>query len=130
MSYSYIKSVFPNYEPSVSNNKHFNSLPPVENKTTNIQHFEANNQDDYYKFAKSLISEAKAIETFTPDQHEHGLCDKYMSHVLQCTQCKDHVLTQFTQDKDKIRNEEIMEILSYIVFGIFVLLLIDALRKN
>jgi hypothetical protein len=120
MSYSYIKSVFPNFEPSTLTNNDFDAVPKQANTVA-----EANGQDDYYKFAKTLIDEAKSIESFTDVD-----CDKYSSHVLKCNRCRSMALKHFELEHDKYKNEEIMEILSYIIFGIFILLLIEYLRKN
>ena len=57
-------------------------------------------------------------------------CDLYVKHILECSRCKAMVTKQLGIDNDKIRNEEIMEVVSYIVFGLFILLLIDSLKKN
>jgi hypothetical protein len=133
MSYSYIKSVFPNFEPTTSTNGNFfNSLPQNDNVTNKV--VEANGQDDYYKFAKSLINEAKSVESFDNSaatvKQAFNECNDHMNHMLQCSHCKDILTKQLDRQNDKIQNEEIMEIFSYIVFGIFLLLLIESLRKN
>lgn len=138
MSYSYIKSVFPNFEPSTMNvNTLYNQIPEREKKTVNVKlqvaEANANGNDDYYKFAKSLINEASSVESFTNNMvssSSHNDCDNHVNHILKCTRCREQILKHFNLEQDKMRNEEIMEIMSYIIFGIFILLLIEALRKN
>lgn len=57
-------------------------------------------------------------------------CGSHVQHVLQCSKCRAMVSKQLSIENDKERNEEIMELLSYIMFGIFLLLLIDGLKKK
>jgi len=138
MSYSYIKSVFPNFEPStVNNNVLYNQIPTRDEKPDNVKlqvaEANANGNDDYYKFAKSLINEASSVESFTNNTVSYNSlndCDNHVNHILKCTRCREQILKQFNLEQDKMRNEEIMEIMSYIIFGIFILLLIETLRKN
>lgn len=57
-------------------------------------------------------------------------CDLYIKHINECNKCKSICLKQFGIETDRIKNEEIMEIVSYIVFGLFILLLIDYLKTS
>ena len=57
-------------------------------------------------------------------------CDLYIKHINDCNKCKSIVLKQFGIETDRIKNEEIMEIISYIIFGLFILLLIDSLKTS
>lgn len=66
-------------------------------------------------------------ETFEDEQPN---CDFYMKHVLGCHRCKSIIMKQWNIDNERIRNEEIMELVTYIVFGIFILLLIDILKNK
>lgn len=56
-------------------------------------------------------------------------CDIYMKHILECSKCKDIFIKQFGLENDKIKNEEIMEMISYFIFALFILLLVDSLKK-
>jgi hypothetical protein len=56
-------------------------------------------------------------------------CDIYMKHILECSTCKDIFIKQHGLENDKIRNEEIMEMISYFIFAVFILLLVDSLKK-
>ena len=57
-------------------------------------------------------------------------CDLYVKHINECNKCRSIVLKQFGIETDRIKNEEIMEIISYVIFGLFVLLLIDYLKTS
>lgn len=57
-------------------------------------------------------------------------CDDYLKHTLECSKCKSILMKQFNLEYDRLRNEEIMEVLSYMIFGLFILLLIDNLSKK
>jgi hypothetical protein len=55
-------------------------------------------------------------------------CDQYMKHILECSKCKAVAMKQLGVESDRFRNEEMMEVASYIIFGLFILLLIDSLK--
>jgi hypothetical protein len=55
-------------------------------------------------------------------------CDQYMKHILECSKCKAIAMKQLGIESDRFRNEEMMEVASYIIFGLFILLLIDSLK--
>jgi hypothetical protein len=57
-------------------------------------------------------------------------CDTHIKHILNCKQCKMLTIKQLSIESDKYRNEEMMELASYVIFGMFILLLIDSLKKN
>lgn len=74
-----------------------------------------------------LKEEVNTIEKFEDDEPN---CDFYTRHVLGCQRCRSIIMKQLNMDNDRIRNEEIMELVTYIVFGIFILLLIDILKNK
>jgi hypothetical protein len=103
---------------SNKNNLQFYNLPYVKQ----IEYKE-------YKDSKeSPVKKIKSIEGYTDSNDDK--CDEYMKHVLECSLCKSAITKQLQLDNDRIRNEEIMELISYIAFGIFVLLLIDNIKKK
>lgn len=63
-------------------------------------------------------------ETFSND-NDH---DSYIKHILKCEQCKDVLIKQFNIESDRIRNEEILELISFLIFGLFILLLLDKIK--
>lgn len=171
MSYSYIKSVFPEFESTNTNNKLFNSL-----NSDTLQKKETNNQPSAYDdnemkgFAKSLlesdpefskiattqtklleqyknlqenskdnlkfynlpyIQQQKLIETFENAKKDSCSvdCEQYVKHIMECSKCKGIVLKQLNIESDRMKNEEMMELFSYIVFGAFILILLDVMKK-
>ena len=69
------------------------------------------------------------LENFENYKIETG-CENYMKHLLECNKCKMIAMKQLSIDNERFRNEEIMEIISYIIFAIFILLLIDNLKNT
>lgn len=179
MSYSYIKSVFPNFETSKvygENQPIYNGLNEVNqpkynglndinqpktdepksymtndyispfnnpNNITNANSKEGmENVGDNLKFynlpyvpnhnqeetnIKNTHLQGNIIETFESTDNDH---EKYILHVLDCTRCKNVLMKQLGIMEDKIRMENYMELASYIIFGIFILLLIDIINKK
>lgn len=88
------------------------NIPVVQNKI--IENFEQND-------SKSSEQKVKCV-----DQD----CDQYIKHVLECSKCKAIAIKQLGVESDRFRNEEMMEVASYIIFGLFILLLIDSLKSR
>jgi hypothetical protein len=59
-----------------------------------------------------------------------GDCDQYIKHILECSKCKAIATKQLGIENDRFRNEEMMELASYIIFGLFILLLIDSIKSD
>ena len=160
MSYSYVKSVFPNFQYSnVYNSKIYDNL----NVSKEQKVFEAadlqnlnSNFSDLTVFEEEKPSKSK-IETFQdnqrffneplpkdiippnnnkiyPERFEQPQKSddhlEYTKHVLECPKCKELLMKQFGLENDRIRNEEIMELISFVIFGLFILLLIDSYAKK
>lgn len=173
MSYSYIKSVFPNFETSkvygedLYNNINIKTdetskqkeLPKsfIEDKYNGTdlqpvipkQQIEEITQKDNLKFynipftpvqtVPSLKEETKqetgeikektGIEKF--ESLDNGLDhSKYILHVMNCKRCKESLIKQFNILDDQLKMEGYIELASYIIFGIFILLLIDTISKK
>jgi hypothetical protein len=80
------------------------------------------------KILKSKYIEQKSIPMQIPMQIPMS-CDIYIKHILECSKCKNIAIKQLGIENDKIRNEEIMEVISYFIFALFILLLIDSFKK-
>lgn len=154
MSYSYLKNVFPNFEASINyQNKVYNEININNDKDQKIKPIDSSKLD---LFTQSLIGapyvqsqrsssqpvplqsvpstsiqKEQLIEKFESDSSEQQYgCDMYMRHVLGCHKCRSILLKQWNIESDRLRNEEIMELVTYIVFGIFILVLIDILKNK
>ena len=162
MSYSYIKSVFPNFEnsnkvydetlytninSSLYNNNDMSQVKPLENynqenkrdetfilpsnklleNLENLENLEKlkNVNDTSQIIPKQIISLPVESKMEVWDD-----CDTHIKHILNCKQCKMLTIKQLSIESDKYRNEEMMELASYVIFGMFILLLIDSLKKN
>lgn len=128
MSYSYIKNVFPNFEYSTVSNENFNVIetahPQVpEPYETKLFASKTEPKSEPIEVAKTRL------EDFNNISENYG-CEYVMDHVSKCDKCYKMTLKQMTFENDRIQKEELMELASYIAFGIFVLLLVDYLKKN
>ncbi len=69
-------------------------------------------------------------ERFEQPQRDNGDHLEYTKHILECGRCKDLLMKQFGMENERIRNEEIMELISFVIFALFILLLIDFYAKK
>lgn len=167
MTYSYIKSVFPNFtaskvydERTYNNITLDNGMAKAQLKTIEPYH---DNQLQNFTASQTLMSSQEFLgtqekpkspisnqqidtinssnykeykqykELFENDKKEVSCdidCDSHINHVLSCIKCKQIVIKQLNLEMDKERNEEIMELVSYMLFGVFVLLIIDNLTNK
>lgn len=124
---------YKNVEP-MSNNEYaeIKSLNPMEeknnltfyNKPTSYKYIQDKQQIDKQQIDKQQ-SHKQQLENFSTTS-----CDGYPKHIFECNRCKLIVMKQFGIETDRIRNEEIMELISYILFGLFILILIDYLKND
>lgn len=69
-------------------------------------------------------------EKFEEDTKSESTCHKTITHVLHCDVCRSMLSKQLNIEYDKVRNEEMIELFSYLTFGVFVLLLLDNLKQK
>lgn len=159
MSYSYLTNVFPEYESSAVYDSRVYPTSVITDSTAaappslapSLNQIEVDtktaiplsyDEQEYMTFAKSLLNDTKKgrnIETFeevaqekptSPQQTNCKVdCDSHINHVIGCTKCTQTLLKQFNIESERLRNEEFMELFSYMIFGVFMLLLMDRLRK-
>ena len=172
MSYSYVKTVFPNFAFSnvYNDNLYTNTTPNTPLNVTGLDNTQNNYSTETYKQIEPYkqIETYKQIEPYTQiDQEEpyknnltyynkpvlnqdiphyqninhqesfestikdktNASHDEYLNHINSCPGCKELLLKQLNIETERLRNDEIMELLSYIVFGIFILILLDSLKK-
>lgn len=176
MSYSYIKTTFPNFQytnvydtkiyndiipqpklgigmkqddkfiPFSTTTDQFKVIDPKENQFQSNDYIFMNNNSletfqDNLKYYNKPLDENNSNASLNPfisnsiekyevdnikqaqDQNDHT---NYVKHVLECSICKDMVLKQLNIESDRLFKEEILEILSYIVFAFFILMLLDS----
>jgi len=150
MSYSYVKTVFPNFKHSnVYDTKMYENL----NTLSDTRIFEPIDMDVSNSYSKvgDVVSfkpsKEGIIETFQDNQRYYNIPlpmenkerfenndvkahVEYTKHVLECSSCRELLMKQFNIETERIRNEELMELVSYLIFGLFILLLIDSYVKK
>ena len=93
------------------------TLQPVDNVLINKKQL----QDLY------LPDEIHIKESFS--ELKDSSHETYTKHILECYQCKELLLKQFNIETERIRNEEILELITFLILGLFILLLLDGLKK-
>jgi hypothetical protein len=167
MSYSYVKTVFPNFEFSTIHNDQLytdlkppqqlnvigfntneqnelkqdvNAIDPIQ---TNIETYKNNqsfpiqkNVETYQSFYnKPIINQDIPnynninVENFNNSNSIENKHDNYINHINNCSSCKEILIKQFNIETERIKNEEIMELISYVIFGIFIFFLLDSFKK-
>lgn len=158
MSYSYVKTVFPNFEFSnVYNDKLYTNVTKeikpltvsgLENNLGNarietykqIESYQEPSQENYKSnltfYNKPILDQGipnydSPLESFEnkPTPKNSTSHDEYINHINSCPSCKEALLKQLGIETERLKNDEIMELISYIVFGIFILILLDSLKK-
>jgi hypothetical protein len=160
MSYSYVKTVFPDFKYSnVYDTKLYENLNVSQHDTKLFEPADLDINKSYsgIEILESPIENSK-IETFQDNQKffnpplpsnnipvDNNIIKKekfdgdtksqrhhieYTKHILECGPCKELLMKQFGLENERIRNEEIMELISYLIFGLFILLLIDTYAKK
>lgn len=160
MSYSYVKTVFPEFKYSnVYDTKLYDNLNVSQYDNRLFEPAESDMSRTYADITLASPEPPKKesrIETFqdnqrfyTPplpevnipvnnnrinrerfDEEPSQKHLEYTKHVLECPSCKEMLMKQFNLENERIRNEEIMELISYLIFGLFILLLIDTYAKK
>jgi hypothetical protein len=103
------------------NNLHYYNIPISNNNIPKYVNVDYQNDNT----GNNKIS---GIEKFgqNNDSQSH---EEYIKHISNCSACKKIMLKQFNIESDRLRNEEIVELISYIMFGLFILILLDTLKK-
>ena len=159
MSYSYVKTVFPDFKYSnVYDTKLYDNLNVSQYDNRLFEPVDTDISRNYadITLAQEQPKKESRIETFQDNQkfytpplpasnipinnnriNREKFDDEpsqkhleYTKHVLECPSCKELLMKQFNLENERIRNEEIMELISYLIFGLFILLLIDTYAKK
>lgn len=125
---------------SQNNNTYYNKPLPsnlinnnnnILNSNSNSNNVLINKTELQNKFSsKQIPTNYKELDLHKESfQSEQGHHETYTKHVLECDQCKEVLLKQFNIETDRIRNQEILELITFLIFGLFILLLLDGLKK-
>lgn len=158
MSYSYVKTVFPNFEFStIHNDQLYTDLNQTKsNQQLNVVGFNTNEQNELKQnvneidpiqtnietyqnnqtfYNKPIINQEIPnynninVESFSNNNQNESKHDEYINHINNCSSCKEILIKQLNIETERIKNEEIMELISYVIFGIFILFLLDSFKK-
>jgi hypothetical protein len=108
-----------------NNSNTLNSDNILINKTELQNKFSSNLSNSIPTTYKELDLHKESFSQ-SSDQNSH---ETYTKHILECEQCKEVLLKQFNIETDRIRNQEILELITFLIFGLFILLLLDGLKK-
>ena len=120
---------------NISNQTYYNKPLPsnlLNNDNSNILNNDITNiiTKTDYNLQNSIPVSQKELdlhkEFFSETTQNH---DNYTTHILECDQCKSLLLKQFNIETERIRNEEILELIAFLIFGLFILLLLDGFKK-
>lgn len=157
MSYSYVKTVFPQFQSSnVHNTNLYNLNKSQTNFNSSVLPFnDIDNTPDSIKlgqFPNEFNPKITQVEKFqnnlkyynTPvaveqtgnifsatkesfDEQPSVTVDDevHIKHVLECENCKKIILKQLGIESNRIFNDEVMELISYVIFAYFILMLLD-----
>lgn len=155
MNYAYITNVYPGYKKEEVNfakelikestMDKYNSIEGMENTAEynegKIEDKQETNKDNlhYYPYKidninikprqEARIENVERFERIEGFEKTEG-CDVYSKHMTSCAHCKDTFTKQFRLDNDRLQNQEYIELISYIAFGIFILILFDNLQNG
>lgn len=176
MSYSYLNTVFPNFEYKMNPNlRLFNSLDNSNNETvspakeTVSKVIEQEKQEFKFEPANNILLEKpivkilsketkEMVEEKIPDEKNNlnvynkpltiienlkdvnkndddGIdnCMKSLNHMYTCKLCKEKFSNVMKMENKSLHNQdnydELWEIITYIIFSVFILFLVDKLHK-
>lgn len=134
MSYSYLQAVFPKFEHSkVYDDKIYSSLDSIQSDIRNNKEKPVKKEiQSINELPKNNETSFKQLEMFGTDQEKNTQemnHDIYIKHVLQCNYCKELMKKQFQFENDRLFKEELIELVSFIAFGIFLLMFLERSKK-
>lgn len=74
--------------------------------------------------------EYKSENSNDPGLSSRDVCSSSYAHITECARCKEILYKNFNYEhKQNSYNEEIFELVSYCIFAVFILLLLEKLHK-
>ena len=119
----------------VQNNLRYYNIP-ISDEVKNIEYNNENKYKPYNikenEYGMDLTEKTKEVKLEKLEKlekfeniNELG-CDIYIKHISECRKCRELVSRQFNM----YDNEEVMEVISYLIFGLFILLAINSIKNN
>lgn len=116
----------------VQNNLRYYNIP-ISDEVKNIEYNNENKYKPYNikenEYGMDLTEKTKEVKLEKLEKFENinelG-CDIYIKHISECRKCRELVSRQFNM----YDNEEVMEVISYLIFGLFILLAINSIKNN
>jgi hypothetical protein len=128
-------------------NLHYYNIP-VDKNMMNIENFTPQDNLHYYNIPvdknmmniENFTPENKATTVTPPPQPEHIVvpavnqksnCDSIKDHIKDCAICKEVLYKNFNMENKKNDfNQEIFELISYCIFAVFILFLLDKISTR
>lgn len=139
MSYSYLQAVFPKFEHSkIYDDKIYSSLDSVSLTNKNEKSvkkepvFEPVNEKPQLQHETTYkeiehFDKLNTMEKIQENGIEHEI---YIKHILECNYCKNIVKKQFHLENEKLFKEEMIELISFIAFGVFLLMFLEKSKSK
>jgi hypothetical protein len=122
----YYKKPLHDITPEPSEITQFNNFfENLENTTTTATPTIATTTGVPITTTSTPASTTTSTTTSTPENHQ-----MYIQHILNCPQCKTVLLKQLNIENDKVKYEEMLELGSYLFFGIFLLFIVDKISRK
>ena len=121
---------------SQKDNLHYYNIP--DDKNMIIENFTSQPiKDNLHYYNIPVDKNMMNIENFTPPVTEtphvvesKSNCDKMNDHIKDCAVCKEMLYKNFNMENKPDFNQEIFELISYCIFAVFVLFLLDKISHR
>lgn len=110
------------YNTQLPNNINYTQRTDITNSTPQLVQPNTNDLRNYENYTNQTT--LPEISSITPS----SLHIQYTNHILECSECKNLLLKQFNIESSRIWNNDVLELISYIVFGIFILMALEYLK--
>jgi len=101
---------------------------PLE--TTKKEQDTIDQSKDNLRFYNKPLPAELLKELYSNTNNNPEICESYINHVLSCSKCSSILTKQLGITNDKARIQEMMELGSYVIFGIFILLLLESIKRK
>lgn len=104
-----------------------NPVDTLEPNSNNLKFYNLEHQPfANYKQLFNKPQNSNVIEEYT--NNNDNLHMQSINHVLDCESCKQILLKQFNIETQRRRTQDVLEVFTFAIFCIFILLLLDKLN--